>query len=75
MPMRHAEGPTYKDWPECLQSYAWLVREGLRNAERMFNLRVDLLPCVCKVCGSRVARSELALHVQEHARQLKLIKS
>ena len=73
-PMRYAHGPTYKDWPECLTDYAWLVKEGLRSPEKMYNL-CNTLDSVCKPCGARSKRSEMALHVQEHAAQLGLAKA
>ena len=72
--MRYAVGPCYRDWPGCLKRYDWVVKDGLRDPFKMFNMTDANMLNVCKVCGGKTKNGELALHVQEHAAQLGLVK-
>lgn len=65
----------YADWPDCLIRYKWLVEEGLRAPDKMFNS--PTLPefgdaHYCKVCGAAYRRSDWLAHVNEHAEALGL---
>lgn len=66
----YAEGPYYSDWPGCLTRYRWLVEASLRRADGMFNMAE--VP-ICKVCGGKVHRKDMEVHVVEHASALGLV--
>lgn len=65
---------TYADYPAVLTTYKWLVEDGLRHPERMFNTVSlgELNAYACKACGAAYRKGDFAAHVNEHAEQLRL---
>jgi len=60
----------YLDYPQVLPRYKWLIEDGLKVFDRVFN---QFPPYSCKACGENVKRDDWGDHVTEHARQLGLL--
>jgi hypothetical protein len=67
-------GGHYADYPGCLPRMKWLVEEGLKIPERMFNSPTvgGMNAHYCKCCGAAYRKVDFAAHVNEHAEQLRL---
>jgi hypothetical protein len=75
-PVTPVRSGTYRDYPDCLPRLKWLIEEGLRIPERIFNSPTlgarDMNAHYCKACGAAYRKVDFAAHVNEHAAQLNL---